>query len=246
MSENNSETTLHKVGIEVVDSIFERMEKLHSPYLGAPKNIGQLFATCAAQEALAQYKITNKRGMLFSDQGGNPIKAWYVTIEDADLVMQRAGKEAQIAVAKLIQSYNPETEAVVIFTSYTELEPFRIVLTGEKVVSDKNVFTPGKYPLRPLPPKPKPVQLPKGIRTERKIMVNGVGYKIYHEKLGELGIYMVINYGAAHSEIRAEFYTGEKVREKERMEKFKEVVDIINGGMEQGLKVDLTGFEKTE
>jgi hypothetical protein len=146
----------------------------------------------------------------------------------------------------LIQNYNPETEAVVIFTSYTELEPFRIVLTGEKIVTDKNVSTLGKYPLRPLPPKPKPVQLPKGIRTERKVLINGVGYKIDHDKLGELGIYMVVNYGAAHSEIRAEFYTGEKAREKERMAMFKEVVDILNAGMEQGLKVDLSGFEKAE
>jgi hypothetical protein len=96
MSENNGETPLRKVGIEVVDSIFERMEKLHPPHLGTPKNIGQLFATCAAQEALAQFQKTNKKGMLFSDQGGNPIKAWYVAEEDADLVMQRASACLQI------------------------------------------------------------------------------------------------------------------------------------------------------
>jgi len=185
-----------KIGIDVTQRIEQHMATYPLPP-GFQQHLSRVpaaerdnvlwlakFVPCAVEVAVLL--PGHGRGFILADRMG-PVRAWYVQRPDLPKALTRATPETIAAIQKMLDTYKPSREGVIVILTLDYIQPIHLSARGE-------MQSPGHFARNPFN-KQEPIRLPPGVTSKRVKTETGGTYIYTHDRLGDLGSVEIKGFG---------------------------------------------------
>ncbi len=226
----------HPAAVDVTPSIYNRMiervpdewkERFQDPLKwddSMREQVAAVLLPAAVEEAIAQSRQRGDRGAILYDQKDLETIIYYISQGNTDTVLWMATPETQAEVNGLVESYNPESEAVVVMVGAGTVQVMWVRENGQ-------IETSGAKSTNSLP-----IRLPEAVTMATEEEEGVYAYCFTHQQLGELGRIRLIPSTTSRLEFETMVTPGEteaQTQEKETV--FAPIAETIVQRLKQAL-----------
>ncbi len=226
----------YPAAVDVTPSIYNRMiervpdewkERFQDPLKwddSMREQVAAVLLPAAVSEAIARSRVRGDRGAILYDQKDLETIIYYISQGNTDTVLWMATPETQAEVNGLVESYNPESEAVVVMVGAGTVQVMW-------VREDGKIETSGAKSTNSLP-----IRLPEAVTMATEEEDGVYAYCFNHQQLGELGRIRLIPSATSRLEFETQVTPGEteaQTQEKETV--FAPIAQTIVQRLKQAL-----------
>ncbi len=203
--------------------------QLGDPRALSPELLQGVLIPSMAEEARAQYRVGQGRGLLVYDQS-DTLRLWYVPAQEAAAALARASEQMCVDATLVLAAYDPATEAILLLRTLQALQLAYVTAEGHQRSAGME-----RLESCPLPQQMHPSDLPAGVQARDGVHPAGRCIIFDHVMLGELG--RVIVAASSPDEIRldAEVFAGNSATRERRGQLLRQVVERLDRGIHHGL-----------
>ncbi|MDX2098419.1 MAG: hypothetical protein SFW36_11640 [Leptolyngbyaceae cyanobacterium bins.59] len=200
-----NKSNFQPIGMDVSAPIHQRMTALEaqsgSPPLesldpqSSEAKIGVLkrLLPSARLEAIAQYQARKNRGIVLCDQRSIVLQMLILTEAETSKVLWMADRETKQLMTNLIQTYDPQKEALVVMLTAKSVQPIWVQETNELRAPDPRSLVYA------------PIQLPSAVNFQKqRTSEGGIVYVFLHPQLGPVGRMVMIDTAPERFEVKCE------------------------------------------
>ena len=207
----------------------DQRRQLGDPLALSPELLQGVLIPSMAEEARAQYRAGQGRGLLVYDQS-DTLRLWYVPAQEAAAALARASEQMRADAPLALAAYDPATEAVLLLRTLHALQLAYVTAEGHLRSAGME-----RLEARPLPQQMHPSDLPAGVQARGGVHPAGRCIIFDHVTLGELGRVIVVATGPDEIRLDAEVCAGNPATRTRRGQLLRQVVERLDRGIHHGL-----------
>ncbi len=207
----------------------DQRRQLGDPLALSPELLQGVLIPSMAEEARAQYRVGQGRGLLVYDQSAT-LRLWYVPAQEVAAALARASEQMRADATLVLAAYEPTTEAILLLRTLQALQLAYVTAEGHLRSAGME-----RLESRPLPQQMHPSDLPAGVHARGGVHPAGRCVIFDHVTLGELGRVIVVATGPDEIRLDAEVCAGNPATRKRRGQLLLQVVERLDRGIHHGL-----------
>jgi len=205
------------------------LDKHSDPLALSPELLQGVLIPSMAEEARAQYRVGQGRGLLVYDQS-DMLRLWYVPAQEAAAALARASEQMRADAPLVLAAYEPTTEAILLLRTLQALQLAYVTAEGHLRSAGME-----RLESRPLPQQMQPSDLPAGVQARGGAHPAGRCVIFDHVTLGELGRVIVVTTGPDEIRLDAEVCAGDSATRERRGQLLRQVMERLDQGIHHGL-----------